>query len=88
MHLEKVSKLTFDRSHVCLPRLIMLPVCSGFAMIFPVSDLNVFSAAELVLLFGNPEEDWSRSSKFSSDSVTTLPKSNLTLYLASAGTGD
>jgi E3 ubiquitin-protein ligase TRIP12 len=38
---------------------------AGFAMIFPVSDLNVFSAAELVLLFGNPEEDWSRSSKLS-----------------------
>lgn len=32
-------------------------------MIFPISDLNVFSSAELVLLFGNPEEDWSRSSK-------------------------
>lgn len=57
-------------------------------MIFPVSDLNVFSAAELVLLFGNPEEDWSRSSRFSSDSLTTLPKSNFTCYLASAGTGN
>ncbi|GHJ87332.1 hypothetical protein NliqN6_3734 [Naganishia liquefaciens] len=33
----------------------------GFSIIFPVSDLNVFSAAELALLFGNPEEDWSRS---------------------------
>jgi hypothetical protein len=35
----------------------------GFSIIFPVSDLNVFSAAELALLFGNPVEDWSRSSK-------------------------
>ncbi|KAJ9093566.1 hypothetical protein QFC19_008293 [Naganishia cerealis] len=33
----------------------------GFSMIFPVSDLAVFSPSELVLLFGNPEEDWSRS---------------------------
>ena len=29
-------------------------------MVFPVSELKIFSLDELVLLFGNAEEDWSR----------------------------
>ncbi|KAF7308316.1 Ubiquitin-protein ligase [Mycena chlorophos] len=31
----------------------------GFSKVFPISDLQAFSADELVLLFGNWEEDWS-----------------------------
>lgn len=32
----------------------------GFSSIFPVSDLQIFSADELALLCGNAEEDWSK----------------------------
>lgn len=32
----------------------------GFSRIFPVKDLSIFSPEELGLLFGNPDEDWSR----------------------------
>ncbi|KAJ6620558.1 hypothetical protein B0H10DRAFT_2020828 [Mycena sp. CBHHK59/15] len=31
----------------------------GFSKVFPITDLQAFSADELVLLFGNSEEDWS-----------------------------
>jgi len=31
----------------------------GFSKVFPVSDLQSFSADELVMLFGNADEDWS-----------------------------
>ena len=32
-------------------------------MIFPMSDMKIFSPDELGLLFGNAEEDWSRESE-------------------------
>jgi E3 ubiquitin-protein ligase TRIP12 len=35
----------------------------GFSKVFPVSDLQSFSADELVMLFGNADEDWSTESK-------------------------
>ena len=35
----------------------------GFSKVFPVSDLQSFSADELVMLFGNADEDWSMESK-------------------------
>lgn len=35
----------------------------GFSKVFPVSDLHSFSADELVMLFGNADEDWSIESK-------------------------
>ena len=35
----------------------------GFSKVFPVTDLRAFSADELVMLFGNSEEDWSVESK-------------------------
>jgi hypothetical protein len=35
----------------------------GFSTIFPVTDLCIFTPEELVLLFGDPEEDWSVESK-------------------------
>lgn len=31
----------------------------GFSKVFPVNDLKTFTADELVMLFGNSEEDWS-----------------------------
>ncbi|KAG6812730.1 hypothetical protein H0H92_000947 [Tricholoma furcatifolium] len=31
----------------------------GFSKVFPISDLKAFSADELVMLFGNSDEDWS-----------------------------
>jgi E3 ubiquitin-protein ligase TRIP12 len=30
----------------------------GFSKVFPVSDLRAFTADELVMLFGNSDEDW------------------------------
>lgn len=35
----------------------------GFSKVFPISDLQAFSADELVMLFGNSEEDWSIESE-------------------------
>lgn len=35
----------------------------GFSKVFPVADLQAFSADELVMLFGDAEEDWSIESK-------------------------
>jgi len=31
----------------------------GFSKVFPITDLRAFSADELVMLFGNSDEDWS-----------------------------
>ena len=36
----------------------------GFSKVFPVTDLQAFSADELALLFGNAEEDWCIESEF------------------------
>lgn len=38
----------------------------GFSKVFPITDLQAFSADELVMLFGNSEEDWSTESKIQS----------------------
>ena len=35
----------------------------GFSKVFPISDLQAFSADELVMLFGNSDEDWSTESE-------------------------
>ena len=35
----------------------------GFSKVFPITDLKAFSADELVMLFGNSEEDWSAESE-------------------------
>jgi E3 ubiquitin-protein ligase TRIP12 len=37
---------------------------AGFSTVFPVSDLRTFSAEELVMMFGNADEDWSTESMF------------------------
>ena len=36
----------------------------GFSKVFPISDLRAFTADELVLLFGNGDEDWSIESMY------------------------
>lgn len=36
---------------------------AGFSKVFPVADLRAFTADELVMLFGNSEEDWSIESE-------------------------
>jgi E3 ubiquitin-protein ligase TRIP12 len=35
----------------------------GFSKVFPINDLRTFSVDELVMLFGNGDEDWSIESK-------------------------
>ena len=35
----------------------------GFCKVFPISDLQAFTADELVILFGNSDEDWSIESR-------------------------
>ena len=35
----------------------------GFSKVFPVDDLKIFSPEELVMMFGNADEDWSIESK-------------------------
>ena len=47
----------------------------GFSKVFPVTDLQAFSADELVMLFGNSDEDWSTESKIPS----SLPVHSLTV---------
>lgn len=34
----------------------------GFSKVFPITDLQAFSSDELVMLFGNGDEDWSYES--------------------------
>ena len=36
----------------------------GFSKVFPMSDLRAFTADELVMLFGNADEDWSIESQY------------------------
>jgi E3 ubiquitin-protein ligase TRIP12 len=47
----------------------------GFSAMFPVSDLKAFSLEELVMMFGNADEDWGI------ESVYTLPDRHLVLKL-------
>jgi E3 ubiquitin-protein ligase TRIP12 len=37
----------------------------GFSKVFSVDDLQAFSADELVMLFGNSDEDWTIESEYS-----------------------
>jgi len=43
----------------------------GFSKVFPVTDLKTFTADELVVLFGNSEEDWSIESERSTPNILT-----------------
>jgi E3 ubiquitin-protein ligase TRIP12 len=44
----------------------------GFSKVFPITDLQAFALDELVMLFGNAEEDWSIESRRLSVSETTM----------------
>lgn len=45
----------------------------GFSKVFPIADLRAFSADELVMLFGNSEEDWSVESEYIDPLVDSYP---------------
>lgn len=45
---------------------------NGFSTVFSVTDLRTFSAEELIMMFGNSDEDWSAESEF--DSTCTFPE--------------
>lgn len=36
----------------------------GFSKVFPITDLQAFTADELTMLFGNGDEDWSMESMY------------------------
>lgn len=36
----------------------------GFSKVFPITDLLAFTVDELIMLFGNSDEDWSVESTF------------------------
>jgi len=36
----------------------------GFSKVFPIKDLATFTVDELVMLFGNSDEDWSEESEW------------------------
>jgi hypothetical protein len=49
----------------------------GFSKVFPITDLQAFTLDELVMLFGNAEEDWSTESenfvRFAGSTQTSNP---------------
>ena len=44
----------------------------GFSKVFPIKDLAKFTVDELVMLFGNSDEDWSEESKLTYSPSTSL----------------
>jgi E3 ubiquitin-protein ligase TRIP12 len=44
----------------------------GFSKVFPITDLQAFALDELVMLFGNAEEDWSNESESFAFIINTL----------------
>ena len=55
----------------------------GFSKVFPITDLQAFALDELVMLFGNAEEDWSIESESFAFIISTL-RSNFCLALNEA----
>lgn len=55
-YIEKVLDLTLGSGIMAQVRAFR----EGFSMIFPITDLGIFSSEELGVLFGNAEEDWSK----------------------------
>jgi hypothetical protein len=47
----------------------------GFSKVFPIKDLAKFTVDELVMLFGNSNEDWSEESKWMY-LLSVFPQSN------------
>lgn len=59
----------------------------GFSKVFPITDLQAFAMDELVLLFGNGEEDWSIESEFLRPRCLCESVDFLTLMMFSAERG-
>ena len=57
-YIRLVIEFTLDRAVSAQARAFR----EGFATVFPVRDLRTFTPDELVILFGNMEEDWSSES--------------------------
>lgn len=55
----------------------------GFSKVFPITDLQAFALDELVMLFGNAEEDWSNESEIFALIIRTQ-RSNYCLALNEA----
>lgn len=49
----------------------------GFSKVFPIKDLATFTVDELVMLFGNSDEDWSEESQWRCSLSVSRP--NVTL---------
>lgn len=56
----------------------------GFSKVFPIPDLQAFTADELVMLFGNSDEDWSLESMCRLMRLECNSDSNLCLALSEA----
>jgi E3 ubiquitin-protein ligase TRIP12 len=67
-NVEEYIRLVIDYTLVRGTRVQTKAFREGFSLVFPVRDLGSFSPDELVMLFGNMEEDWSAESKASSRS--------------------
>ena len=55
----------------------------GFSKVFPMSDLRAFTADELVMLFGNADEDWSIESQYFVYVLYLSRDNHLTCFLSS-----
>lgn len=62
--MEEYIELTIDAIMGRGARPAIQAFKAGFSTVFPVSDLRTFSAEELVMMFGNADEDWSTESMF------------------------
>jgi E3 ubiquitin-protein ligase TRIP12 len=56
----------------------------GFSKVFPITDLQAFTLDELVMLFGNAEEDWSTESEYFVRLAGSTQTSNPSLALNEA----
>lgn len=56
----------------------------GFSKVFPITDLQAFTLDELVMLFGNAEEDWSIESESFVRLIGSTQTSNSCLALNEA----
>lgn len=59
----------------------------GFSKVFPVNDLKTFTADELVMLFGNSDEDWSTESRSLLSRYTVLLKADFISTIRSLESG-
>lgn len=68
MTLENVNEYIAEVLNAIIGKGVVIQVKAfreGFSKVFPITDLKAFSADELVMLFGNSDEDWSIESMWS-----------------------